>query len=121
MFHHVAATIAVYAVGAMLFAVGAHAACAVTDIEIKEWSWGSDAGWFSVFGELVNNCAEPVGAQLQVTFRDAAGRVVNIDESWAAGTRNIPPRGVYAFRTASRAYATAKNVSIRVVNVRQWP
>jgi hypothetical protein len=120
MFHRVAAMIATCALGTVCVA-GAHAACAVTDIEIKDWSWSRDAGWFSVVGELVNNCAEPVGAQVQITFRDEAGKVVNIDESWPAGSRNIPARGTYAFKTSSRAYATAKNVAIRVMTVRQWP
>jgi hypothetical protein len=99
----------------------AHAACASADIEIKQWTWNRDAGWFQVTGELVNRCAEAVGAQLQVTFRDADGRVVNIDESWPGGSRNIPSQGTSAFRLSSRAYVTAKNVSIRVINVRQWP
>jgi hypothetical protein len=114
-------TVAMGAVGAMLCITAAHAACAVTDIEIKEWSWSRDAGWFSIVGELANNCAEPAGAQLQITFRDAEGRVVSIEEAWAGGTRNILPKGSYAFQTSSRGYATAKNLSIRVINVRRWP
>lgn len=121
MFRRGTTEFAICLLGALLGGPAAHAACAVSDIEIKEWSWSREAGWFSVVGALVNNCAEPVAPQIQVTFRDAAGQVVNIDESWPAGKRNIPPKGTYAFRTESRAYATAKNLSIRVVNIRQWP
>src|SRR3954466_4445945 len=106
MFHRGIVKIAVCALGSFLYATGASAACTAGDIEIKEWSWSRDAGWFSGVGKLVNNCAEPVAAQIQVTFRDEAGQVVNIDESWPTGKRNIPPKGTYMFRTSSRAYAT---------------
>jgi hypothetical protein len=105
----------------VLGAAHAQAACTVADIEVKEWKWSRDAGWFSIEGALVNNCAEPVAPQIQVTFRDEAGQVVNIDESWPVGNRNIPAKGTYVFKTSTRGYATAKNLSIRVVNVRQWP
>jgi hypothetical protein len=99
----------------------AEAACAVSDVEIKSWTWNRDAGWFTISGEFVNNCAEPTGVQLQLTFRDESGRVVTVEDSWAAGTRNIKSRETYAFRISTRGYVTGKSIALRVVNVRQWP
>ena len=99
----------------------AEAACAPQDIEIKTWSWNRDAGWFTIAGELVNHCAEPTGAQIQFTLRDAAGQVVSVEDAWVGGNRNVRPGETYSFKLSTRGYATAKDIAIRVTNVRQWP
>lgn len=99
---------------------GARAACALGDIQIKSWAWERDKGWTVVTGELVNTCAEPTGIQLQLTFRDDAGRIVTVDDSWLADRRDIPAGATHAFRLQLRANATSKSAAIRVSDIRRW-
>jgi len=99
----------------------ARAACAIGDIQIKSWSWERDKGWTVVAGELVNNCAEPTGIQLQLSFRDEAGRIVTVDDSWLAERRNIPAGGTHAFRIQLRTNATTRSAAIRVSDIKRWP
>jgi hypothetical protein len=96
------------------------AACAVGDVEVRATRLEHEAGWFTVTGEAVNRCAEPTAAQLELTFRDEAGQVVSVDESWPTATRNLRP-GPNPLQLSLRAYATAKSVSVRVTAVRPPP
>jgi hypothetical protein len=98
----------------------AAAACKVEDIEITRWTWERDRGWTNVAGELVNRCAEPTGIQLQLTFRDEAGRVVTVDDSWLANQRDIPAGATHAFQLRLRANATTRSAAIRVTDIRRW-
>ena len=96
-------------------------ACTVDDVELKSWTWTRDAGWFVISGEVVNHCADAVGVQLELALRDASGQTVSVEHVWPAKTRNIAAGASYAFKTETRGYATAKDVRVRVVDVRQWP
>lgn len=107
-------------VGLSLLAAGPAMACSVADIEIKSWSWQRDAGWVFVAGELVNHCTDPTGVQIRLTFRDETGAVVDVDESWVTGTRDVAAGEVYAFTRKVRAYATTKSTALQVVGVRRW-
>lgn len=98
----------------------AAAACTVEDIQITRWTWERDRGWTSVAGELVNRCAEPTGIQLQLTFRDEAGRIVTVDDSWLASQRDIPAGATYSFELRLRANATTRSAAIRVTDIRRW-
>ncbi len=112
---------ALLAVPALLAAVTpASAACTVDDIQITSWTWERDRGWTTVAGELVNRCAEPTGIQLQLTFRDEAGRVVTVDDSWLANQRDIPAGATHAFQLRLRTNATTRSASIRVSDTRRW-
>lgn len=105
----------------LLMAVSpASAACTPGDIQIKSWSWERDRGWTEVRGELVNTCAEPTGVQLQLTFRDEAGRMMSLDDSWVADRRDIPAGATFPFQIRLRTNATTKDASIRVSATRRW-
>jgi hypothetical protein len=106
---------------ALLFvAFPAAAACTAGDIQITSWTWERDRGWTTVTGELVNRCAEPTGVQLQLTFRDEAGRVVTVDDSWLASQRDIAAGATHAFQLRLRTNATTRSASIRVSDIRRW-
>jgi hypothetical protein len=109
------------AVFAALSSGTAHAACSISDIELKDQSWTRDAGWFTITGELKNRCAEPTGVQLELALRDAAGQTVSIEHVWPAKTRNLKPGESWRFKTMTRGYATAKDVAVRIIDVRKWP
>jgi len=96
------------------------AACTANDIQITRWDWNRDRGWTTVSGELLNTCAEPTGVQLQLTFRDEAGRVVTVEDSWLANQRDIPTGTPYAFQVRLRANATTRSAAIRVSDTRRW-
>ncbi|HEX9462215.1 MAG TPA: FxLYD domain-containing protein [Alphaproteobacteria bacterium] len=104
-----------------LAAGAAQAACAPSDVELKSWKWERDAGWFTITGEIRNGCAEPTGAQLEIALRDASGQTVSVEHVWPAKSRNLKPGETYAFKTMTRGYATAKDVSLRIIDVRHWP
>ena len=96
-------------------------ACTVADAELKSWTWSRDAGWFVISGEIVNHCAEALGVQLELALRDASGQTVSVEHVWPAKTGNIAAGASYAFNTRTRGYATAKDVRLRIVDVRRWP
>lgn len=98
----------------------AAAACTATDIQIKSWRWERDRGWTVVAGEITNTCAEPTGVQLQLTFRDEAGRVVTVDESWLFDRRDIPAGATQAFQVQLRTNATTRGAAIRVSDTKRW-
>jgi hypothetical protein len=104
----------------LLLASPAAAACTAADIQITRWAWERDRGWTTVEGELLNTCAEPTGVLLQLTFRDEAGRVVTVDESWLASQRDIPSGKPYAFQLRLRTNATTRSATIRVSDTRRW-
>jgi len=105
----------------MLAAAGHANACTIADIEIKSSTWNREAGWFVISGEIVNHCTDPIGVQLELALRDASGQTVSVEHVWPAKTRNIAAGASYAFETQTRGYATAKDVRLRIVDVRQWP
>ena len=98
----------------------ASAACTVHDIQLGKWSWDRDRGWTTVSGELTNNCAEPTGVQLRLTFRDEAGRVVTVDDNWIAERRDIPAGATQPFQLRLRANATSRSAVVQVSDVRRW-
>lgn len=106
--------------GILVLPAAGASACSPQDIQIKQWTWQRDAGWVTVAGELVNTCADATGIKLQLTFRDESGAVVDVDETWLAGTRNIAAGETYAFQRKVRAYATTKSTALRVSDVRRW-
>jgi hypothetical protein len=101
-------------------ALPAAAACKTDDIHITSWTWERDRGWTNVSGELVNRCTEPTGIQLQLTFRDEAGRVVTVEDSWLASQRDIPAGATHAFQLRLRANATTRSATIRISDTRRW-
>jgi hypothetical protein len=98
----------------------AQAACAPADIEIKNFKWSREAGWFTMTGELVNNCAEPAAPRIEITIRDEKNQIVSVEDAWPAGQRNLRSKEVLPFRLSTRGYATGKNVTPRVREIKQW-
>lgn len=107
--------------GIALFAPDAVAACAARDFAIRDWAWDRAAGWFTITGIVVNNCAEASGPHIQIVFRDETGQTVSSEDSWPAGSRNLAPGEVYPFKLRSRGYASATDVAGRVTDLRVWP
>ena len=103
------------ALAGLALPLGDATACEITDIQVKSAQWRAEGSYVHVVGELVNGCPEPVGIQIQITFRDAAGTVVNTD----ASTRNIPP-GSYPFKTLADAVPGMKTMEVRVIDVKRW-
>lgn len=104
-----------------LFARGALAACNISEIALSDVAWQRDAGWFTITGELRNNCAEPTGVQVEIALRDEKGQTVSVEHVWPAKSRNLKPGESWRFKTMTRGYATAKDLSLRVIDVRKWP
>jgi hypothetical protein len=106
-------------VGLIALAVGnasSYAACQKSQITIKQADWVGS----KIVGEITNNCSEPVGVQLQVVFRDAAGKVIATEEFWPASTRNIDASASYAFSRHVNAPQPNVTMTISVIDTRQW-
>lgn len=99
-------------------------ACSVQDIHVKEgWSWRIDSiGDLLVIGEIINNCSEPTGVQIQITARNSTGALLDVEECWPASTRNIPPKSAYAFEACGTHSGLSEidTVNISVIEVRNW-
>lgn len=110
----------------LLLTSGANAAgrtaCSVANIQIKQSDWRrAAAGEYSkIIGEFTNSCSEAIGVQLQFTFRDADGKVVDVHELWPASTRNIEPDSTYPFAFTVRVIAPATTMTTKVIEVHRW-
>lgn len=114
-------------VAAALFLVAsiASAACQTSDADVKVVRWYDEQNlkmYFFVVGELVNNCAEPVGIQVRFIGRDKAGNLVDTKETWPASIQNIPARSRQPFKLSVFSYnKDIKTLSAEVASVRRWP
>jgi hypothetical protein len=84
--------------GALVGALPAFAVCASTDIHTKRWNWHVEHGYAITVGEIENLCADPIGVQMQIIFRDKAGNAVDSEEFWPNGTQNIPAGASRVFK-----------------------
>ena len=95
--------------------------CVPSDFSLKQANWHRESSEFvRVVGELVSNCSEPAGIQLQVVFRDKDGKVVTTEEFWPASTRNIPAHADYPFSVLTRVGAQAATLNVRILESRLW-
>jgi hypothetical protein len=95
--------------------------CLPSDILIRQADWHREtAEYVKVVGEMTNGCAELAGVQLQFTFRDGDGKVVDVSEPWPASTRNIPAKSSYPFAFSLRVDIHAKSMDTKAIGVRHW-
>lgn len=110
----------------LLAPMGAHAACSATDFAVKDVqarpTTGGAARGFVLTGELVNNCASPAAAQLQIVAKSASGGDVTTKKAWPAGTSNIQPGKSVGF-DLGRLFRNDSDIhtfAISVAEVRTW-
>ncbi|MGD9538501.1 MAG: hypothetical protein AB7P52_12915 [Alphaproteobacteria bacterium] len=116
-------TIAIASVIAVISAAGASASadvCDPQDITVHQSGTDKAEGSFVVFGKITNKCAQPVGAQLEVVFRNAKGYAVDVDRFWPAGAHNIEPGDTFSFKRQTNADYQAASASVRVIDVERW-
>jgi hypothetical protein len=95
--------------------------CTSSDVALKQVSWRRENSEFArVVGELINNCLESTGVQLQAVFRDKDGKVVMTNEFWPASTRNIAGHETYSFSTLTRVGAEAVTLNVKILDLRRW-
>ncbi|GAB2532791.1 hypothetical protein [Rhodanobacter koreensis] len=110
----------------VLAPLGAHATCAPTDFEIKDFNTGhTGAGAtlkLSLSGQLVNKCAAASAAQIRIEAKDASGNVLQTKQGWPAGTTNIAPGQAASFDLGRqfRFQPEMASYSVTVVAVRTW-
>ena len=91
--------------------------CKTSDIEIRQL----DRKGTMIIGELVNHCTIPIGIQIQITFRDASGRVVHTDHFWPASTRNVAPEASVPFMWPIPETAAKEDRMIGdIIEVHRW-
>ena len=106
--------------------LAAHAACAPTDFAIKDVKLAANGVGGTtrlvLSGELVNNCAEPAAAQINIDVKDASGKVIQSKQGWPAGTTNIAPGATARFDFGKRVryQSDMAAYTVSVVSVRAW-
>ncbi len=95
------------------------AACSLSDIEITNWSYRASDVDIQYVGYIVNHCAEPIGVEMQATFLDNAGHVVDVDRMYPADTRNIASGEGLAFKGGiiTMGEKSISNVQLKVLDV----
>lgn len=110
----------------LLAPLGANAACSATDFSVKDVTAGAspESGSRGVVltGQLVNNCATPAAAQLEVVAQSDGGEPVASKKAWPAGTSNIAPGKSVSFNLGRlfRYSPNMKTFAIKVAEVRTW-
>jgi len=113
--------LAIAAVGISLVMSSEAQACAISDFSIKQPHWRrADNEYVEALGELVNNCGEAAGAEVQVVFRDKTDTVLEVEEFWPAHTKNITAHDNYPFSRTVRLGTDATAMSMRVIDVKLW-
>jgi hypothetical protein len=108
------------AVGVLL-STPAVAVCRLDDIKIRQADWHPDMQpYVKVVGEILNTCSEPTGVQLQFTFRDGDGKVIEVQEMWPASTRNIAPNASYPFSFPLAITGRPNTMEAKVIEVKRW-
>lgn len=82
---------------ALAIASPAAAECMPSDLEFRLPITNVRGEFTYVVGEVVNKCAEPAGVELKLELRDAAGKIVGVDDFFLNSARNLEPGKVYAF------------------------
>jgi hypothetical protein len=101
-------------------------ACAATDFAIKDFAVnaGSMGGRTKMImkGELVNHCAEPAAAQIEISAKDGSGNVVASKKAWPAGTTNIAPGQSVTFDLGRQFHyqPEMQTYAAGIASVRSW-
>jgi hypothetical protein len=106
-----------------LFApMAANAACAATDFVIKDFAVSAGSTKMIMRGQLVNNCAEPAAAQIEVQAKDSSGNVLQSKKGWPAGTTNIAPGKSVQFDVGRQFHydPSMQTYAAGIVSVRSW-
>ena len=110
----------------LLAPFAAHAACAQTDFEIRDFKsevTGSGTTLqLNLTGELVNHCAVASAARVRIDAKDSDGKVVQSRQSWPAGTTNIAPGASTKFNLGKQFHVQTDMAlyTASVVTVRTW-
>lgn len=106
--------------------VSAQAACSASDFAIQNFKpqlgGGSMARSVSLSGDLINHCADPSAAQIEIVAKNGSGDVIARKKAWPAGTSNISPGKSVSFELGRlfRYTTNMKTFSATVINVRSW-
>jgi hypothetical protein len=107
-----------------LVSTSAFADCAASNFAVEGFqvSVNPRASKLGLSGKLVNHCGEPAGAQLRITGKDGAGKVVSTQEGWPAGTDNVKPGDAVTFDLGPmfKFQPDMTDFAVSVVNVRKW-
>src|SRR5690606_19242215 len=80
--------------------------------------WEGETLW--VVGEVHNAGSVAAGVELQGIARDAAGRLVDVAQSWPASIENIRPGMSYGFRHPVTRERSAVRVDVQIVGKEVW-
>lgn len=102
-----------------------YAGCTAADFKIASFEVAAGDAAHPILempGKLVNHCAEPAAAQLEIQAKSEDGSVVQKRKFWPAGTANIAPGGSVKF-DAGRMFSYKPSMTtyaVSIVAVRSW-
>lgn len=110
----------------LLAPIAVHAACAPTDFAVTNFQVSANNEGLRkqmiMKGDLVNHCAAPAAAQIQIEAKDASGNVLQTKKGWPAGTTNIAPGQSASFNLGRMFHyqSDMQTYAVTVVSVRSW-
>lgn len=105
--------------------VTAHA-CSASDFTIQDFKVAAGSSGMNskmiMKGQLVNHCAQPAAAQIEVQAKDASGNVVSSKKGWPAGTTNIAPGQAVEFDFGRQFHydSSMQTYTVGIASVRAW-
>jgi hypothetical protein len=76
--------------------------------------------YVSIVGQIVHRCPQALGVHLKVTFRDANGLVVDVEQGWPASVSDIEPNKAFPFKLSYQIDREWATFNVEVIEKRTW-
>ncbi len=111
-----------FAMAAMLILVSfpLALACGPDQFEVSGLHSRAEGGYFTITGQVKNNCAEACAVWLAATIYGKDGVVLDTEEFMPSSTRNIAAGSAYPFKTMLHFDNGIEKYSVMPVGVQKW-
>lgn len=73
-----------------------------------------------LIGRMVNNCAEPIGAQVKIIYYGKGKEILKVSDVWPASVNNIDAHSDYPFDMVFEPIPGFEHVEMRINRVQRW-
>jgi hypothetical protein len=72
-----------------------------------------------IVGQIVHNCTQALGVQLEIVFRDHNGQIIDVRRPWPASISNIEPNTAFAF-SMNHEFGPGWQYTVKIIEKRRW-
>lgn len=109
---------------ALVLPLAAGAACRPTDMKIEDLKvQGSDPRYSllnHVLGRMVNNCSEPIGAEVKIIYYGKGKELLKVQDVWPASVNNVDAHGDFPFDIVFEPIPGFERLEMRILRVQRW-